>query len=275
MTKRITFFAIVLTAVFFLQNCGSNIDMLISDLYSKDKRPAAVTALSKTEPAKTFSRVYSVLGSHDDDTANGAIEIMKAWKDKGVVEMIQKAMDETINIKEARNSVRALAAIGGENAEDILISHINDERLEVGFEALNGLGILGSKKSVGEIIKIVSADKINDPRLPIALLALGKIKEPSAVPALEEMLSKDISSYTLKINLINTIFEIEPLRGYEITKAELGTLSSSDPRYIVSVLNLLEKAGQKDCVEKLTALKKDLPGMADRIDKVIEAAKQR
>jgi hypothetical protein len=267
MKKFIGIIVLGLSAILFF-NCGSSVDIAINKLYSKSERAEGIKMLSKLSPEKTFDKLINVMSAQDEDIVNAGIEILKAWGPEATIDKLVNVLDQTDNLSLAGNCAAAIGKIGGPKAEDILIEHLNDSRIMVVVQSLLGLGLLKSAKSIDTIAGFLKSENINDPTLPMAIDTLAKIGNKNAVPKLEVLLNSDISSVTLKINIIKAINTIDSAKGYEIAEKEIK--DTGDIRYITSLLGVFEKIGNSEIIPVLKDIKPNFgPGIGKKIDEAI------
>lgn len=151
---------------------------------SKYMSPAMLPMLRKhlesEKSAEVKGALARLLGEQKDKEA---VDALIAAADLGASERPEKEMNVEIG--------RALGLIGDPKGVPTLLKLLNSKDLPTAIEGVESLGALKAKEAVAPLIDLVASEGTQNFVTKKAIVALGNIGDPKAVPILVKMMFKD------------------------------------------------------------------------------------
>ncbi len=190
-----------------------SIQKLIQNLDSPDPetRTQTVLELSKSEDPEVINLLTKFIDERKDSTACCAASALGAIGNSKAISFLTRMSQrrEPLQLQYSMNALGKLLSQPDANKQDIeeaietLIKLLNHEHKDVRYNTIIMLGDLGEKsitseESVDSLIKCLSDKDISTRRL--ASEALGKIKNPKAIPHLANLFINEREDYEVNWN---------------------------------------------------------------------------
>ena len=159
----------------------SRLDLLLRNNERADLRNVAIEVFPRCG-AESARFMATLLKDPDEEIRLFAAQILGQMKDPDTVENLLKALDDTDeNVRHA--SAESLGMIGDARAVGPLVDRLNDD-FWVQYSVVSALGEIADASAVEPLLPLLGDDMLRQ----AATEALGKIGDPSALPALTELL---------------------------------------------------------------------------------------
>ncbi len=220
----------------FLQN-GSNDSI----------RVAAYRQLIEMDISAAANFLQSIIGREDAPAHYGFI----ASAASSNIPQLYKVLTDNIDKLSANDRVLMASAIGDNRAshyEDLLLSFLNDESIDVRLATIDALGWIGTNKSFDAIYAQYLSDKNND-RVRDALTRLN-------AAAFDQLLIRVLENSGDPIEMI-AVVELIALRNTPGTNELISSIATStdrDPDLRKACLKALETIGNTDSVKLMLGL---------------------
>lgn len=165
--------------------------------------------------------------------------------------LIKKELNSNKDIK--IHAVKALSKIGSASAKDALTEALNDPDPVIRKEAIDGLGNIGSKTSIGDISRVLETDTIRYVKIS-CVEALGKINDKSCIPPLKKVIEQtktDPKDIYIRLAACASLKKLGDDSGMPILKEALNHSSESVRIKAIQLLEELKETSVIDIIKKL------------------------
>jgi len=224
----------------FLVGCGetdpNKPGYWVGKLTSKrvQERIEACNRLRKFKDVQDAAKVAALLKDEDPRVKEAAAEAIGEFGDKTYVPNLIDAIDYTIGsatdresraINEANKQIAvALGLLGDKRATQALMKLTRSHETYVKLEAVRSLGMVRDPAAVDTLMDIATDDNTEPFIAKKAIIALGRIGDAKAVPAIERMLFKERKGISFYAESSYAVFEI----GDAATTPLLALLDGKD-----------------------------------------------
>lgn len=215
----------------------------------------ALIAIQKIRDISSAPMVRPFLADNDDRVQMAALETIGVLNDKGAVDDVRKALENSRNIKVRRTAVTSLAMIADPASRPVFDLYFNDKDDNLRAASAEGFGRMRQASDLDKINKAFASEKKTGPKMSQAFAAvlLGRRELGSGTPLsyLIDQLDSRFYGDTARP------FLIEITRDQAIRQSIYNVVPTANRKEKIGIAQVLAVSGGKDSLPVVEQLSND------------------